>query len=250
MYLYHDDKTLQTYEDTCKKMMEALRASPDRHKAQEYLYDRGIEREIANKFCIGWCPESSVFSQQMSHLEPLRGRAVFPIRDEYGGITSFSGRLLDKDAKFMKWWNEPSYPKAFFLYGLDLAIDPIIKNKFVIITEGQMDVITCHRFGLTNAVGLTGSNLTSAHMSKLMRFTTNFVLLLDGDKAGRKSAYDIKSMVEWYSKGNPSQQLKCYDVNLNINGKEYDPDEYINAFGADYIINEICRLKETDNGRS
>ncbi len=47
---------------------------------------------------------------------------MFPIRNDYGEVIAFSGRVLDMDAKTAKYVNSPETPlftKGRVLYGMD-----------------------------------------------------------------------------------------------------------------------------------
>jgi DNA primase len=56
------------------------------------------------------------------------------------------------------------------------------------VTEGQFDVITCHHFGVTNAVASSGTALTDDQLRLLKRFTDEVLLVFDADRAGREAA--------------------------------------------------------------
>lgn len=48
----------------------------------------------------------------------------------------------------MNTTDSPIYKKGEHLYGLDLAGSAIRRTKTVYVTEGYMDVLTLHQFGL------------------------------------------------------------------------------------------------------
>jgi DNA primase len=56
------------------------------------------------------------------------------------------------------------------------------------LTEGYLDVLTLHQFGYEHAVGVLGTALTPEQVKRLSGFTSQIILLFDGDSAGRKAA--------------------------------------------------------------
>jgi len=261
MSLYLSDLLQKDYNSLCEKFHKALFNSPDRREAQLYLKKRGITRDLVEKFKIGWCPLGAKVRES---LERLKGRLIFPTIDEYGDVRSFSGRMLvdkeDVKGSEKRWWNE-SYEKSFFLYGLDAAALNIIKKNKVIIVEGQTDVIACHKYGFDIAVALMSDDLNLHQISKLLRFTNNFILMLDGDEAGRESSKNIrlKRFVTEKTKGFRLRGagvnfISVYDVDLYTGGNEYDPDSFLSKYGADglklKLNNSIKKQKKNRTGDS
>jgi len=90
-----------------------------------------------------------------------------------------------------KYINSPQtsvYDKSKILFGLDKAKLSIKEHDSVIITEGQMDVITAHQAGYKNVVASSGTALTSEQIVLLKRFTNNISLAFDQDAAGSMAA--------------------------------------------------------------
>ena len=121
MALYRDDATISMNHLFCKKMGEFLHTANDRKIALKYLQQRKMTKAMIKKFDIGWFPNEVDVPRKIMHLKQLQGRVIFPIKDEYGDIISFSGRLPEnKIEDVCKYWHE-SYAKSFFFYGLDVA---------------------------------------------------------------------------------------------------------------------------------
>ena len=188
-------------------------------KARSEVARRGFEAEIVEGFGLGAAPASmdalvvgvrqniangvanfppfEAFVQagvirpgRGGHIDLLRDRLVFPIRDDMGRAIAFGGRKLDpeQEPKYLNSPESPVFHKSKSLYGIDRAKRAIIESKTAIITEGYTDVIACHRGGFTNAVATLGTALTREHARVLRRMSDNVVLLFDGDEAGLKAA--------------------------------------------------------------
>jgi DNA primase len=115
----------------------------------------------------------------------------------FGKVVAFSGRTFGNPATAegreppAKYLNSPDsliYHKSYTVFGLHAAADAIRKGDQVILVEGNLDVVRCHQEGLQNVVAPLGTALTSGHLKLLGRYTKNFVVIFDGDEAGRKAA--------------------------------------------------------------
>ncbi|HUS25815.1 MAG TPA: DNA primase [Nevskiaceae bacterium] len=150
----------------------------------------------------------------------FRGRLMIPLQDAQGQVIGFTARLLADDADAPKYINTPQtllYDKSRHIYGLHLAKEAIRKNKYVVVAEGNLDVISSHQAGVRQVVATAGTALTEQHLKGLSRFTPDVRLCFDADQAGLNAterAIPIASKVH---------------VNLSIisipSGK--DPDELI-----------------------
>ena len=229
---------------------------PQAKLANAYIQKRGIPPEFVRKFGLG-CSldfESSIrylnskgYSNEILKKAGLLSetsgrifdsfgkRLTFPIINKEGEVIGFSARLLeDKDlAKYKNTSASPVFNKSEVVFAINLLKkerDIARKenrdfNGFenIIIVEGQIDVITMHRFGFTNTVACLGTAITPMHTRKLKQFTENIILLLDGDGAGRKAT--LRSI----------DVLRAGALNVKVaslpNGQ--DPDEFLKANGSD-----------------
>lgn len=117
----------------------------------------------------------------------FRDRLMFTICDIHGNVVGFTGRVLNPDAKEAKYVNTPEtpiYKKSLVLYGLDKAKGEIKRSNLAVIVEGNMDVVSSHRAGITNVVASSGTALTGEQLALLKRFTPNLAIAFDQDNAG------------------------------------------------------------------
>ena len=238
MGLYLGDRMQVVYNELCLKLQKALRSASDSSVAREYLKERKIENFLIEEFSIGWCPKFAKLPQEQ--MFPLRGRIIFPIKDEFGDVVAFSGRLPTNENPEdgeKRWWNEP-FNKRFFLYGMDIAKKYMHEKDYAIVVEGPLDALRCHEIGLKNTVAVLSANLTDQHISKISRFTTNFILMFDGDSAGRNSAVKTKEKLE-RNKG-----YGAIDIDLNHEGVAFDPDEYVTSFGSSALLKLIINASD------
>ena len=117
----------------------------------------------------------------------FRGRIMIPLQDAQGKVIGFTARLLKDDPDAPKYINTPQtllYDKSRHVYGLHLAKETIRKTKYVVIAEGNLDVISSHQAGVRQVVATAGTALTEQQLKALSRFTGDIRLSFDADKAG------------------------------------------------------------------
>lgn len=191
---------------------ERLRSGADAGKARAYLRGRGYDREVIDRFQIGFAPEQ--WSALIDHLRArkisekvmidaglaartsrgrlrdwFRNRLMFPIYDLRGDPVGFGARLLEGDGP--KYLNSPEtriYQKARLLYGLNWAKGEISRSGFSVVVEGYTDVMGMHLAGIGQAVATCGTALGEDHFDLLRRFADRVVLAFDADQAGAGAA--------------------------------------------------------------
>ena len=195
--------------------------------ARDYLRKRGIDKEIARNWQIGFAPDSwDTFLKwalergyrraeivQSGLVKPrdenrpdgevydrFRGRIIFPIHNDVGEVIAFSGRVLEKESEGAKYLNSPETPlfrKGKILFGLHKTKRPLIEANSAIVCEGQLDLITLYEAGITNVVAPQGTAFTEDQARILKRFVSEVILCFDADAAGQKAAErSLESLLE------------------------------------------------------
>jgi DNA primase len=77
---------------------------------------------------------------------------------------------------------------------LSQAKDAIRRSEFVVVVEGNMDVISSHQAGVCEAVATAGTAMTEMHLKSFARMTNDIRLAYDGDEAGVRAAERAISM--------------------------------------------------------
>ena len=216
--------------------------------ALQYALGRGMNKYILTTFGVGYAPDSwdslvkamsakgytkqelidsglVTVSQKNGNLfDRFRDRLMFPIIDTRGNVIAFGGRTVKKDADTAKYLNSPEtliFNKRKNLFGLNLAKKT--KQNYLILVEGNIDVVALHQYGFDNAIASLGTSLTEEQAVLLSRYTENVVLIYDGDEAGQRATQRAIPMLEKAGIGVKVLQLK----------DAKDPDEYLKKFGAD-----------------
>ena len=216
--------------------------------ALQYALGRGMNKYILTTFGVGYAPDSwdslvkamsakgytkqelidsglVTVSQKNGNLfDRFRDRLMFPIIDTRGNVIAFGGRTVKKDADTAKYLNSPEtliFNKRKNLFGLNLAKKT--KQNYLILVEGNIDVVALHQYGFDNAIASLGTSLTEEQAVLMSRYTENVVLIYDGDEAGQRATRRAIPMLEKAGIGVKVLQLK----------DAKDPDEYLKKFGAD-----------------
>src|SRR5574344_962667 len=182
----------------------------------QYFRSRGFRDDIIKNFQLGYSlPEKDelaksaiakgyqpqylvssglCFKRDSGELvDKFSGRVMFPWINISGKVCAFGGRLLDSrtkgvNQKYVNSADSNIYHKDHELYGLYQAKKTIVKEDCVYMVEGYTDVISMHQCGLENVVANSGTALSVHQIRLLHRFTSNIVLLYDGDSAGIHAA--------------------------------------------------------------
>jgi DNA primase len=223
----------------------------DADHAREYLKKRGISKETAVTWQIGYAPagwetlRNWALEKGFTRDELLQGglltvregderggydrfrdRLMFPIRNDYGEVIAFSGRILNDSQKEAKYVNSPETPifsKGRVLFGLDKSKRPMIEAGEAIVMEGQIDLISAFEQGVTNVVAPQGTAFTPEQARLLRRFVERVILCFDSDTAGQNAVE--KSLPALLSAG--------IGVKVASLPKGEDPDSLIRRQGVD-----------------
>lgn len=175
-----------------------LLEQPAARSALEYLRKRGITEATIKQFGIGFVPRRFSLRDfllkrgftagdivKAGSPDKFFDRIMFPIQDVLGHTIAFTGRVLgDAQPKYLNSPDNPLFSKSRTIYGLHFAKGGIKERDYVVLVEGQMDVIALHQAGATQAVASSGTAITDAQLLILSKYTQNFLLAFDNDPAG------------------------------------------------------------------
>ncbi len=210
----------------------------------DYAQKRGLGKAVITNFGIGYAPNSwnalvdamrrkGYTDQELKDADLVgekngriydrfRNRLTFPIIDVRGNVIGFGGRVLDDSKpKYLNSNETLVFNKRKNLFGLNFAKKT--KQPYLILVEGNIDVVTLHQYGFDNAVASLGTSLTEEQVTLLSRYTEQVVLTYDGDEAGQRAAQRAIPMLE-----KAGIQVKVLQMK-----EAKDPDEFLHKFGAD-----------------
>jgi DNA primase len=160
---------LEFSQETLDKLFEGLLNSP---KAQEYLKSRGISKESAEYFKLG-------YSENMNMV-------ITPVHTPDGMPVGLVGRSIE--GKSFK--NSTGLPKNKTLFNIHRA--KRIGNH-VIIVESNFDAIRVHQAGFPNVVATLGGHISQENIALLNRYFNKITIMTDADEAGRSLGKTIAS---------------------------------------------------------
>jgi len=223
---------------------------PDGKNAQRYLANRHFNKQIIQKFHIGYALPGydnliKILMQKNYKLQDLqkaglavktkksgnvidyfRGRIIFPVINLQGKITAFGARVLDNSLP--KYINSPEtrvYSKGKHLYGLFQAKKNIREKNQIIIMEGYTDVLMAHQHGIENAVASLGTALTTRQIDLIKRFADEVIVAFDADAAGRNATLRSLNLIK-------RAGIKVKIISLPVNS---DPAEVLFKKGNNYF---------------
>lgn len=167
----------------------------------------------------------------------FRARVMFPIHNLSGKVVAFGGRIMTKDPKQAKYINTAEtdiYTKGHLVYGIYQAKNEIRKKDACYLVEGYTDVLGLYQSGISNVVASSGTALTKDQVRLIHRFTSNIILIYDGDKAGINAA--LRGVDIMLDEG--------MDVKVVILPDGEDPDSFVRTQGTDATLQYIQDKKK------
>ncbi|WP_265460182.1 DNA primase [Enterococcus sp. HY326] len=235
-------------------------------EALEYLYQRGLTKELITDFKLGFAPlqriflakifenetidpqlseASGLFVQQSdgNFLDRFYQRIMFPIQDFQGRTIGFSGRLLPTEdfsgEDQPKYLNSPEtvlFNKRDVLYNFAAARPTIRKTQTVFLFEGFMDVISAWQSGVKNGIASMGTSLTNQQIAGIQRVAKQVVIAYDGDAAGVEATNRGIQLLQSNSR---------LDVTIVSLPEKLDPDEYRKKYGDEALAEVLLHGQET-----
>ena len=263
--LEDNDPAEQSRRDMRSRLMELHRETAawfhlnllrnrDADHAREYLKKRGIPKETAVAWQIGYAPAgwetlrgwatekgfsreellqggllTSREGDERGGYDRFRDRLMFPIRNDYGEVVAFSGRILNDTQKEAKYVNSPEtqiFTKGRVLFGLDKSKRALINAGEAVVMEGQIDLISAYEHGVTNVVAPQGTAFTPDQARLLRRFVERVVLCFDSDTAGQNAV----------EKSLPALMTAGIGVRVATLPAGEDPDSLIRKRGSEAFL--------------
>lgn len=205
----------------------------------DYLInERKLTQPIIKKFNLGYIPK------EINHQ--LAGRIILPIYDASNNLIAVSSRrIVESDNALPKYWHE-SYEKQFHLYGLNVAKETMRKTGWCILTEGQMDVLQLHKFGVTNAIAVCGVNLSRMQLANILRYCDKIIVIFDKEenKSGEKGIYKILSQKILDMPAGEAYNYKIKPVYFDNETGKMDVDLFLRTYGLQPLKTKIQKVKK------
>lgn len=227
------------------RFFHSMLLSPSGAPARDYMERRRISNRVSTNFGLGFAPDTwdslrnAMKAKGYSDVEMydagllrkgktsgyydvFRNRLMFPVIDVRGNVIGFSGRILgDGEPKYMNSPETLVFSKSRNLFAINLAKKS--KSGYIILSEGNIDVVSLHQAGFDSAVASLGTSLTPEQARLISRYKNEVIIAYDSDGAGTAAAKRAIGILE---------KLDLKVKVLRMNGAK-DPDEYIKLKGPD-----------------
>ena len=189
----------------------------------DYISSRGISKETASKYLIGYDPQSKPYGSDKA--TSWKG-VIIPT-----GKNSYIIRNTDPDAPKRYRYGKVGEAKLFNERALKEATAPIV------ITEGEIDALSIIDVGGV-AVGLGSTSNVSKLVGALKKLekkpTQPLVIALDNDEEGRKASEELSSKLS---------ELKLPFYVMNLYGEAKDANEALQR-DRETLSNLVLHLSE------
>ncbi len=237
-------RLLEMNRDAARYFRDVLLSSEGRD-GLDYLAERKLTPNTIKRYGLGYAPggwhdlqfhlrklgysdlemeDGALLARRNNSVyDKFRARVMFPIIDRRGNIIGFGGRTLEKDApaKYLNSDETLVFRKRENLFSLNFAKNT--KEKFLILCEGYMDVITLNQAGFDSAVATLGTAITPQQANVMKHYANEVIISYDSDGAGQNAT--LKAINLLGEAGVTARVLNIPDAK--------DPDEYIKKFGAE-----------------
>lgn len=200
--------------------------APETAKTLKFLELNNIDPQILVDAGV-WKVLDDVIQDRFEH------RIIFPSFDLLGNVIGFTGRefLVKTPRKYMHCSNSVVFQKPLFLFGLYQALQTIQEKNYVILVEGNLDVVTMHQHGFTNTIASCGTSLMTEQLLILKNFADTCIILFDNDKAGKVASEKAKKLCD---------DLTMTPVVVELDGAK-DPDVFLQKFNETKLQTMIER---------
>ncbi|MDP8216115.1 MAG: DNA primase [Candidatus Kaelpia imicola] len=225
---------------------------------RDYIKSRGLGEDTVKLFNLGYAPQSwDSLSKQLKDegynneflikagltvrakdgkgfYDIFRDRLIFPIIDHNKKVVGFGGRVFSKAMpKYLNSPHTPLYQKGRTLYGADVTLPDIKREKTAIIVEGYLDMIMLYQAGIKNVAASLGTALTQDQVRFLKRYSDEVIIVYDGDESGQIAS--LRGLDIVFESG-----IKANAVMLP---KGYDPDSFIQEKGGEEFLKLLAKKR-------
>lgn len=169
-----------------RRSLEKATAAYEAHvdQAMPYLEGRGISRETARTYRLGYVHEP------VRGDDEYVGRLAIPYLTT-SGVVDIRYRVINGDGP--KYLSRPA--AKTHLFGVTALLKP---SPVLVLTEGEVDCMTMNQIGVA-AVGIPGANAWKDYWRLLFLDYDEVIAVCDGDQAGRDFGKKVAERIDGVS---------------------------------------------------
>ena len=171
----------------------------------DYHIHRGYSEEILTRYDVGLCDNpdklmydrsvAPIYNEDHTLIIGCTGRTIYdrcPNCKMYHSELQKCPQTKYEKLKYVKWRNNPGFPREECLYNYWFAKEFIKQTGIVILVEGPGDVWKLEEIGIKGSVALLGSYLSPGQKHILDNSGAMvLVVIMDPDKAGAECLKQI-----------------------------------------------------------
>lgn len=157
---------------------------PAKEKSEKYIPESWLEgwRKELHNYVLRRGFERDVLISAGARYDPVHKRQVFPHYDREGRLLGAAGRsCIAEEPKWYFYW---SYNKSRSLY----CPFGTSEESPLVIVEGIFDYLWLVQNGIKSVAALLGCSASSRQIQEIKQRSSDVILALDSDDAGRKGA--------------------------------------------------------------
>jgi len=174
-YPYQSQPQLQK-----QRIIRPLKLQPN----HPYLRKRNISQQWARYFQMGFCQYGI-----------MKNRIAIPILDREKQIVAYCGRAIQDNCP-PKYLFPKNFNKSHYLFNIH-RIKPHDKRP-IFLVEGFFGCIHIVKSGF-DAIALMGTSISYKQLKIMKDINRFFILMLDGDDAGRKATPKVEKKMNLYN---------------------------------------------------
>ncbi len=159
----------------------------------KYFFDRGFDKEDMKKFMVGY--------------DDVSKTVTFPVFNENNKLVGVIGRYISKNRKKNQRYKiYDHFNRSNYLYPLQHF--KVIDNT-IILVEGQLDAIWCHKCDLPNTLAIMTDYLSEEQVKFIQNHCSRVIYIGDNDERGlearKKNSEILRGKVEFFVVDFPEQ---------------------------------------------
>ena len=201
-----------------QKLYAANLFGPRAGRIRQILKDRGLNREAAKEFGLGFAPEGM-----------FAGRITIPIYNHRNELVGWTGRATkDQPGKYKNSADDELFHKKSLVFNEVRAKEAARMTGSIIFVEGHLDVVSLWQHGIANVVAMQGTGAPDPLViQRLTRNLKNVILCFDGDEGGRKAVQ------QFINAAGPMAKKGDFQISVAKMPDKKDPDEVCRELGAE-----------------
>lgn len=175
------------------------------------------------------------------NYKDLAGKLVFPVRDELGRLNNFVTSHTSETEEIEHCCLSDGFIDSA-LFGLFQSLEGILCSGFVYLVRNCEDVLVMHAAGFTNTIAYCGIELTMSHISQILKYTNQAVLVHSEDIQEQVYSTKMTARLSFAS-------IQVSNLSLPANYSLQKMYRQMHHSDFEYYVRQATRLSRLKSGR-